>query len=301
MKRNRNMKTFEFSPKFVIFLTVIWGFLQTTLGATQAPKDFEGELHYRSLENHDKNIVKYSYGMAYNGARDVTIIIKNNNVLYRDECTKITILLNNKNKVVVYSDILKEGLEFDYDKYTRLYLGTFSPEGPLVPYRASLYSKVRYNPLPPTLYDFKDSVYSTKILNMDAVFVKGRIENTYAGTDFDIIKIPGFNMPINYYTAQLYGIKQHGLITKFIWEQNNKSILGTMKSYVCTELKQITERTVATSEFEIPQEIKIKKGTALRLLKLHKKSRNYLKKHKMYPTFTQTDVIYQIDDESWDF
>lgn len=287
--------------KVVVFLIVLWGTPQSIFVFPQEPRNFEGELHYRSLENHDKNIVKYSNGMAYNGARDITIIIKNNITLHRDNCTKITTLLVPGNRIVIYSDILKKGLEFDYTDYSQLYLGAFSSEGPLMPYRATLYSKVKYNPLPPKLYSFKGTEYSAKILDMHAIHVQGRIENTYASTDFDIMKVPDFNMPKSYYAIQLYGINQSGLIAKFIWKQDNKNLLGVLKTYVCTELKRIVERTVDSSEVEIPQEIEIEKGSAIKLVDLYKDTTKYLKKNKMYPTFTQTDVIYKIDDENWDF
>lgn len=273
------------------FLIIIGISIIPVLGIAQ--KNFEGELHYRSMENHDNNIIKYSSDMAYNGARNATFIIKGNKTLYKDECTHMSLLLDpDNNNVTLYSDLIKKGMQFNYKSYAASYLGSFTQKGP---------SYMGFN-VSPQLYRFEPTGESIDFMNYKAEYIKGRIENRTASTSFDIYRTLSFNMPRTMYAAQMYGIEIDGLIVKITWEQiNNVPSLGEFKSYVFTELKEIVERPVDDSELAIPKGIKIDKShSPFKVVHLYKNNAKYLEKHDMYPTQVNKDVIYKID-ETWEF
>lgn len=261
----------------------------------QGNDPFEGKLSYRSLENVDKTIIKWSMGMSYNGARNSTFLIKGNKVLFKDECTHMCTLLDPDNNVIIlYSDLIGKGMQFDYESYATTYLSSFSEKGPSFQGQAAL----------------KPSVYRIETIGEIADFqgeraehVKARIENTYAGTSIDLYRVNSYNIPTTMYVAQMYGIKLNGLITKFTWEQTNSGagFVGEMKGYVFTELTDIDKRPVDDSEFNIPQNIKVDKSESpFKVVDLYKENAKYLTKHNMYPTQIANDVTYKID-EDWDF
>lgn len=274
----------------VIFVLTLW----SLVSYAQDVKLFEGELHYRSMENHDENLIKYSFEMAYNGARNTSYIIKGDKVLFRDECTHISLLIDpSNNTITLYSDLIKKGMQFDYKNYAGSYLGSFSKDGPSYP---------GGHGLRPTLYRFEPTGDTLTFMNYKAEYLKGRIENKSASTAFDIYRIPSLHITKTMYRGQMYGIEVDGLIAKIIWEQvNNVPMLGEFKSYVYTELTDIKERPVDDSEFDIPKGIKIDKSESpFKVVDLYKENAAYLKKHKMYPTQINKDVIYKIDEE-WTF
>lgn len=258
-----------------------------------AQKAFEGTLEYRTMENHDKQVIKHSSDMAYNGARNITYLIKGNKTLCKDECTHMYTLLDpDKQIVILYSDLLKKGLKFDYTAYTSSYLASFTKNGP----------SFMGHGIPPTLYRFEKTGQNIPFMDFTAQYIKGRIENKTSGTSFDLYQTTTFTIPPSMYAAQMYGIEPEGLIVKITWEQvNNVPLLGEFKSYVYTELKQLKERPVEDSEFIIPKDIKIDSSESpFKVVKLYKKNAEYLKKKQMYPTQVNTEVTYKID-ETWDF
>ena len=297
------------------FLSFVLIALITTLVA-HAQKQFEGELHYRSIENHDQLVVDGSCGMAYNGARNTKYIIKGNKVLFVDECTHMRTLMDADNDIVVlYNELIGKGMQFKYSHYEKTYFATFSKEGP----------SYMGHGTPPSLYRF-DKESDVVLMDMQTEYIKGRIENKTAGTDFDIYAIPSYKMPKAYSQIISYGIDIDNLIGKLKWEQTNliKPVLGGLgnkiaakvmskmvdakvtdmseaKTYVLNELKEIKERNVDDSEFTIPEGISVDKSESpFKVLKLYKETRAYLLKNNMYPTQVNKDVIYKIDDE-WDF
>ena len=97
-------------------------------GYAQEDNYFEGEIAYRNFENHNKLVLKLSKGMAYNGARDVKILMKGANMHIIDESLHMhTLLLPEENKAVIYNDLLKRGQEFPFNAYVNTYLSALSP------------------------------------------------------------------------------------------------------------------------------------------------------------------------------
>lgn len=274
---------------------------------------FEGELHYRSVENHDKFVVEASCGLAYNGARNVTYIIKGNKMLLIDECTHMRTLIDvDKNEVILYSDLINKGMQFNYESYAKSYLGSFAEEGPTHGYR-------------PSLYRFEDEgqvTHNGKPLD----YIKGRIENKTASTDFEFYTDRNIAMPVFFSKTFTYGIGIRGLITRMKYVQNNQininlggvgKLIATKtisqltggditeikeaKSFVLSELKEVRERLVDDAELTVPAGVKISKSKSpFKVLDIYKQNHAYLVQNNMYPTQLNKDVLYAIDEE-WDY
>ena len=263
---------------------------QETQGLT-----FEGELHFRTMENHDENAVKFSFGMSYNGARDIKYIIKGNKVLYKDESTNMyTILDPDKDSIILFSTYIKKGMKFNYSHYIGSYLSAFSADGQCT-------KELGYINLP-SCYRFNIIDDNYKYKDYTAQYIEGRIENQSAGTSIDIINMPNIKIPRAMYHIQLYGISIDGLIAKLTYEQiNNVPHVGELKTYVSSELKEMISRNVDDSEFNIPSEISIDiSESPFEVVELYKQNDKYLKKNKLYPTQINKNVIYEINEE-WDF
>lgn len=265
----------------------------------QGNEPFEGKLSYRSLENHDEALVKHTYGIAYNGARNTTFLIKGNKVLFRDECTHMSTLFDPDNNVVIlYSELIGKGVQFDYESYAASNMGSFSENGPM--FQGQMVSK-------PSVYRIEATGKTTDFQGEVAKHYQCRIENVNGGTSIDLYQVDSYNIPTTMFAAQMYGLKMNGLITKFTWETMDKvgGFVGDLKAYVFSELTNIDKRSVDDSEFDIPQNIKIDKSKSplkmqFKLIALYKANTKYLTEHNMYPTQTANDVIYKIDEE-WDF
>ena len=274
------------------FALVLFSFFSSiTFG--QEAKKFEGKLSYRSIENHDKNIVDNSCGMAYNGSRSSSYIIKGENVLFTDSCTNIHILFQPQiNVVTIYCPNTKKGMAFNYENYRNTYGASFSPKGP----------SYMGHGMPPSLYRFTTEGNGATMLNHNTEYIKGRIENQTAGTSFDIYNIKEFEVPQTMYIAYLFGIEIKGLISKCVWEQvNNVPNVGEFKTYVSSELKNIEEYIVDDSVFTIPADIHISKTeNAIEFVNIYKENHQYLLQNNKYPTQTSDKVVYEIDEE-WDF
>src|SRR5574344_1207335 len=260
--------------------------------SAQDKEFFEGELLYRTFENHSEVVLKFSKGVAYNGARNTRIIIKDANIHRIDESLHIhTLLLPTRNKAIIYSDLLKKGLEFSYDDFTSTYLATFSPQ--------------KSN---------QDShIENTMILTRDKRRVLNELCDIYKGqynvgdsdnkinSDIDVWVIPKYKVFKSYW-ATINGLHMPGIVAKYTYNQKGHVfLLGTLASYVASELKQITPREVSPSEIVVPNDCYIKTSASSNdLLDFHEQTTNYLKKHNMYPTQKNNDIIYKIN-ENWDF
>ena len=266
----------------------------------QGNEPFEGKLSYRSLENHDETVVKGSHGVAYNGARNTTFLIKGNKVLFRDESSHMSTLFDPDNNVVIlYSELIGKGVQFDYESYAALNMGSFSEKGPV--FQGKMLSK-------PSVYRIEATGKTADFQGEVAKHYQCRIENMNGGTSIDLYQVDSYNIPTTMFAAQMYGLKMNGLITKFTWETMDKVpyLPIDLKAYVFSELTNIDKRSVDDSEFDIPQNIKIDKSKStlnkmqLKIVALYKAHTKYLTEHNMNPTQTANDVIYKIDEE-WDF
>lgn len=283
-------------------------------------KVFEGELHYRSVENHDQAVVASSVGRAYNGARNTTYIIKGNKILFIDECTHLhTLIDTEKNQVTLYSNLINKGMQFNYESYSNTYMESFSKQGP---------SYMGYKN-PPTLYRFQEEG-KTNFMGTSVEYIKGRIENITASTDFEFYSDNRITLPVNFNKLFTCGIEISGLICRMKYTQNNQisnalppelsksaskkaakfiskktgfkiSNINDLKMFVLSELKEIKERPVDDAELLVPANIKIDVSEdPNKVIELYKENHDYLVKNNMYPTQLNKDVLYAIDEE-WDY
>ncbi len=256
---------------------------------------FEGEINYRNFENHSKAVRKFSKGMAYNGARSVRVLIKGNKVHIIDESMHLsTLLLPDEGYVIIYNDLLKQGLKCSYSNYTMTYMSQYSPKA--------------YIPGQMKDYEVKATDETTEIQGEPCKLYKGTITTTTNGASPTVTTVEVWCStkykvdPV--YQYYLYGVEIPGVAMKWTTDQHGKvPMIGSMDSFVASEVKSITPRTVDDSEMQIPSEYELKlTDSAFKMLGIYEDTKKYLKKNKMYPTDAEndTEVTYQIEEE-WDF
>lgn len=261
---------------------------------------FEGELVYTNFENHSKIVRKLSSGMAYNGVRNIRVIIKNNADIHMiDETLHMhTLLLASRNKAIIYNDLIKEGQEFSYSAYVSTYLDVFAPDASSSDYHVE--------------YNLGKTGETKEHLEKKCVVYKGQyIKGVYATeytpytevrTDLEIWAIAGDYSVYKSYWHTINGLQIPGYVAKYTYNQNGSlPLFGKLSSYVASELKEMNARKVTDEEMSVPEGYKIKvSNSPFKVLKLYKRSTKYLKKNNMYPSQKDSEVTYQIDDK-WDF
>lgn len=272
-----------------LFAILFLGFVSSIHAADVTT--FEGEIQYRNFENHSSLIRRFSSGMAYNGARDIKIIMKGNKMHVIDESMHIhTIFLPDEDKVILYSDVAKKGLFTSYKEFVPTYYELFSPSKKTNQYSIKNMNERQYK-------DEKCSVYSGQII----ITPEGTTNSTT--TDAELWVSHKYKID-KCYLNYIYGIDVPGVVLKWSYKQEGKvPLLGKMSSYVASEIKNISERAVSDSEFEVPSDVSLKdSGSPFKLLGIYKENKKFLKKNKMYPTDADKDneVTYKIDEE-WDF
>lgn len=270
--------------------------------ATNAQELFEGELLYRSFENHSKLARKLSKDMNYNGAREQRVLIKGNKIMTCDQSVHLNILLDgDKGKVVIYSNLLKRGICYKLDEFIRDYLSTFSQKA------TQEGEKKEYN--------INVTNETTTLKGMDCKKIKGEMKKSVTTDLFgqkitqnstgkvDLWYTTKYKVsPV--YSAFANGLAVDGIVVKGTIEILSKiPLFGRCDSFSAMELKEITQRKVADSEFEIPADVNVTEtDSAFKMLGIYGDQKKYLKEHNMYPTDADknTDVKYQIDQE-WDY
>lgn len=269
-------------------------------------KSFEGELHYRSMENYDKRMEQMMpNSLYYNGARDVTFIIKGEKVLMIDESMQYKVLLDPENDVIVYfSEHINKGVTNSYAKHSNMQ-GLFQKKG-----NYNAYLKT-FNP--PEVYHFEPTGKSLPFEDREVPLYQGRIETVMGVlidqpmlmiSSFDFAEDFTFRMPQAYFFSFCYGLEREGLLTKYVWEMivDINLLGGKFNSYACSELKKVVLRSVSDEEFIVPDNIKLQnerlQGTTLNTF--WTEHCRYMKKHKIHPKQLNKDVVYEINEE-WDF
>jgi len=256
---------------------------------------FEGEIDYRNFENHSKAVRKLSKGMVYNGARNVKVLIKGNKMHIIDKSMHLnTLLLPDEGYVIVYNDLLKKGLKCSYTNYTMSYMSQYGPK--------------EYIPGQKKNYEVKATGEIKEIQDEPCKLYKGTVTTTVDGASPTVTAVEVWCStkykvdPV--YQNYLYGVEIPGVAVKWATEQHGKiPIIGSMDSFVASEVKSITPRTVDDSEMQIPPEYELKlTDSAFKMLGIYGDTKKYLKKNKMYPADAEnnTEVTYKIEEE-WDF
>lgn len=257
------------------------------------PEQFQGRLEIVTFDNIDKTTEKFSSGVGYNGAVEMALFVKGNKVLVADKSHHYNTLLDpDKNEVTIWCEGLGKGMSCDYGEY----LVAFS----------ALSNKPRSimgHPLPVyTVYDIKVITDTLKAFGRDARFVKGRLENIYAGTDVDAEIIPSVRMPEALNLTLVYGLDVEGLAVKFRFAQDNRgAYVGQLKAYRGVEVKSMDMFDVEDRVFDIPSGVKIKKGKVHNIDGFLKDVSKYLKKENLFPGQGTPEVIYELNEDDWSY
>lgn len=277
--------------KFLCLLACLMGCALLTSAQTL----FEGEIKYRNFENHSKNVRKFSKGMAYNGARNVRVLIKGNRVNILDESLHLnTLILPDEDCVIIYNDLLKKGLKCSYTSYTRQYMSQYGPN-------CYLASQTKN-------YNIKNNGQTKTINGEECIGYSGILETFVNGGSPTKVVIETWcstKYKINpSYWYYLYGLEVPGIAVKWtINSQGKVPLFGTMSSFIASEVTEIIPRQVDDSEMQIPTNYELKEtNSPFKMLKIYSETKKYLKKNKMYPADADedTDVTYSIEEE-WDF
>lgn len=278
--------------RIVFFVTLLFSIFVLPISA-QSENFFEGEIMYRNFENHNKLVIKFSKGMAYNGARNVKVIMKGYNIHIIDESLHMhTLLLPNEDKAIIFNDLLKRGQQFPFSEYVNNYLTSLSPENRTV--SGVIISSTS------TIKDTGETKeYKGQICNI----YRGQVisNNGSATSDVELWVTSKYDI-YKCYWYFLNGIHVPGIVLKWTYDTKGKvPLFGQMSSYVASEIKAINERDVAEEEMQVPSgyDIVVSKSP-FKVLGLYKDMKKYLMKNKMYPTQLESEVTYKIDDE-WDF
>lgn len=256
---------------------------------------FEGEISYRNFENHSKVVRKVSKGMAYNGVRNVKVIIKGKKMHIRDESIHLnTLLLPDENCVIIYNDLLKRGLKCSYSNYTQTYMAAYGPKS--------------YDPGLTKEYTIKPSGEIEIFLGEECEKYKGTVTTSTSASSPAVANVEvwcstKYKVDPVYY-CYLNGVEIPGIAMKWTTDQHAKvPLFGSLDSFVASEVKSITPRNVEDSEMQLPSGYELKKtDSPFKMLRIYGDTKKYLKKNKMYPADAdnETEVTYQIEEE-WDF
>lgn len=274
---------------------------QNTTGDT-----FEGVLHYSTLENSNKNAIRLSQGIAYNGVRHYNIYVKGDNIHIEDTSMHLHTIVNlDVDSVYFYSDAINRGIGYAAGPYIEKMLSQFDPDymeqeafvGIVTP--DAPIQKVKIND-----YRIEKTGEQKTFMNLTNEVYRGPNVARGITTDFEIWVAEDFSISpsIRYF---LYGCRFEGLPTKYVWDQKGHvPLLGKLTTYVASELKSIDARLLDGALFLPPADCKMidHDDTGFKRIGLQKDNTKFLKKHGQYPTDAQkeSDVTYQIDDE-WDF
>lgn len=263
--------------------------------AVSAQDQFEGQIDYRNFESHSKIVRKFSKGMAYNGARDVKVLVKGNKMHIIDESMHLNTLLDpDANTVIIYNDLLKKGLKCTYTDYINTYMSAYGPnpttEGQTKEYSVAPVSEYK------ELNGVKCQKYSGKVV--------AKVEGTSPTTTTVEVWCSTEHPVDPVYDFYLNGLQIPGVAMKWTTDQHGKlPLLGTLDSFVASEVKSITPRTVDDSEMQIPEDYELKvTNSPFKMMGIYGDTVKYLKKNKTYPADADKDqtVTYQIEEE-WDF
>ncbi|WP_305115934.1 hypothetical protein [Duncaniella muris] len=263
--------------------------------AVGAQNQFEGEIDYRNFESHSKTVRKFSKGMAYNGARNVKVLVKGNKIHIIDESMHLNTLLDpDANSVIIYNDLLKKGLKCTYTDYTTTYMSAYGPK-PTVNGQTKEYSVVPVNEYK-EINGVKCQKYSGKVI--------AKVNGANPATTTVEVWCSNEHPVTPIYDFYLNGLQIPGVAMKWTTDQHGKiPLFGSMDSFVASEVKSITPREVDDSEMQIPTDYELKvTNSPFKMLGIYGDTVKYLKKNKMYPADADKnmDVTYKIEEE-WDF
>lgn len=244
---------------------------------------FEGELLYRSCEYHSPSVIKYSYGQAYNGVRNMSVVVKGNNIHITDLTMHIHYAVNgDKNTIWCYSDITNEAVELSSGHFNMMY-GLFGPQSAAYNTKLMLGEEV----------EFKGDKCRKAELKLSSKF-QTKVEASVHAYYSELFDVPAG------LRHQFYGTQYPGIVKKWCMAIGSpKTMLGGFTSIVSSELVALEEYRVSDSEFELPEDMKVLKKDTKNYTKILKNTAKIIKKENA-GLFKQEGTWRTIADE-WDF
>lgn len=252
---------------------------------------FEGMLMYRTDEFHNAATRKISNGTNYIGSRQINIYLKGNRIHIEDLSTHLhTVIIPEKEKVYLYSDLTEEGLEMPISVYA-IYCHSLD-----INYKGTAnvpISKVgSIEALDETLYcDEANSVYQATIKSND----NGLVRCVFS-VDKDM------RMP-SAYRWFFYGYNPEAVVSKYLISFTSELPLffGQAKSLVSGHLTNVVSREVDETEILPPNNIAFKICNDGNIWGFQKTNNKYLKKQKLSPpTIKEKEMRARINQE-WTF
>lgn len=250
-----------------------------------AKSDFEGSLLYVSYEHHSDAVLKYSYGMAYNGTKNVKIMMKGSAIHIVDLCTHMHEIIDMEfQKYLVYSDLTNEGVDCGIS-YLNTIKSTLSEQSQYYNYNYQQTGTIKYKG---DLCKKMKSNISSKDPSSNA---SGSVEIWYSN------KISS-NTAYQYFA---FGAPVSGIIKKWLYISNAKSMVGDMRSMVSTELVAINPESLDDDIFSFPNNIKVlKKDPVTAVPSLYKNNKKAMKKIGIIPADENMEARLKIEND-WDY
>ncbi len=261
------------------------------------PTKFEGEIKAIRTNNLDRNTEKISGGFGYNGATKFSYFIKDDKALAVDSTLHYSTLYDpSAGTITMWGHYMRKGVAISWDDY-EMVLKSWS----------NAQRQYKGNILPPydvyTITPIKENCevlcYSSKIYN-----VNFEIHNPISNSRNDIVieTIPQFILSEAASGAIANCIDIDGIPAriKAIMEirVEMKVFKKHIKSYLGLDVTEIIPNAdLPDSIFEIPSDIKIKKGGFIKWNRFIKKNIKHLKKKGLYPK--DDEVIFELEDEDW--
>lgn len=253
----------------------------------KAPRLFEGTLMYASQEYHSKAIMRYSYGQAYCGTREMSVTVSGNKLHIIDETIQLhTIFDADANKVYVYSELTRTGISRNYTEYAAQF-STLSGQ--------SRFNQVEWRQ--PGQTNYKGDVLQTYHAD-----ITPRTPETNSTGSIEIWSSKAFKVG-DIMKNFCYGADPHGLLKKWMWEiKGSAPILGTLHSIVLAELVAVSEYSVEPEVFQVPSDVTIVPDdqTCRKTVKFYKAHRKAMKKNHINPSEDVDSMLAQIRHD-WSF
>lgn len=263
------------------------------LGFVIHAEKFEGKLQVVTFNNMDKKTEGFSSGIGYNGATELEIIVKGDKVLVKNKSLFYSTLYDPESGFVYYwSEKLGEGISIDYKKYCEMFQ-VFTKKD----------RRFLFTVIPGYTYNLSVVTDKIKSFGYPATFLSGRIENNFAGVDVDLELIPSMSIPLGLNMTLTYGMDIEGFVSKFRWTMDNRvALVGQFKGYQGIDVKSMDMSYQPTEEdFKIPDSVKIKKKGTKDLHGYCKKLGKYLRKNNLFPDQTNSEVIYELNEDEWSY
>ena len=244
-------------------------------------------LHYESREHANASTLRNSQGTALNGRRIQTLLVSGDDIHIIDSTLHLhTVLLPDQGIAYLYSDVLRQGIRFDYEYYVNLYMSSLAPA-----------SDAEQN-----AYQVKPTGETHQDAGLECTAYSGKVLDLTQTSQVDIWITLRYAAPasLRYF---IDGLPLDGIPVRYVIERGGASSLAVKRGSVAAHLTGIEIRPIATDELlpdsAVRMSVFVQPQQYTAFLSNHLKA---LQKAGIYPTDAaiETDQRYLID-EHWNF